>query len=298
MDDNYPAIVLENVAKSIPQEFHKLIVVIGSLAAGYHFFGDDKSRSIRTKDVDCMVIPRVAAVNAGKKITQKLLELGWEPKASEEHPFPANPETSEADLPGIRLYPPGHRGWFLEFLTEPDPDSERNQQWMRIELDDGHAGLASFRYLSLTVFEPLETEFGIRYAQPATMALANLLAHPVIGPETMSSPIGGREIKRSNKDLGRVLAMARLGDEKLGDWPNIWQAALMNKFPDQFKQLVSQVGAGLRELLGSESDLEQATHTCIHGLLVGAPVTPNQLKSTGLRFEQDVLKVFEQLNGE
>ncbi len=145
MDDNYPAIVLENVAKSIPQEFHKLIVVIGSLAAGYHFFGDDKSRSIRTKDVDCMVIPRVAAVNAGKKITQKLLELGWEPKASEEHPFPANPDTSEADLPGIRLYPPGHRGWFLEFLTEPDPDSERNQQWsLPFNLENARQAIFAF----------------------------------------------------------------------------------------------------------------------------------------------------------
>ena len=110
MTDNFPVIILEDVAKSIPQQFHKLIVVIGSLAAGYHFFRDHKSTPIRTKDVDCMVVPRVAAATAGKEITQKLLDLGWEPKASEEHPFPASPETPEADLPGIRLYPPGHRG--------------------------------------------------------------------------------------------------------------------------------------------------------------------------------------------
>jgi hypothetical protein len=46
------------------------------------------------------------------------------------------------------------------------------------------------------------------------MALANLLEHPVIGPQTMSTKIGGRTLKRSNKDLGRVLAIARLSENR------------------------------------------------------------------------------------
>lgn len=68
----------------------------------------------------------------------------------------------------------------------------------------------------------------------------------------MSTPIGERAIKRTNKDLGRVLAMARLSDEELRGWPKLWMAALVEKFPDQLGQLVPRAGAGLRMLLASE----------------------------------------------
>jgi hypothetical protein len=140
----------------------------------------------------------------------------------------------------------------------------------------------------------LPTGYGIYYAQPATMALANLLSHQKIGLETMSTKIGGREIKRSNKDLGRILAMARLGDKELDGWPQIWVDALESRFPMQFDRLAPIVGNGLRALLASENDLEQAVHTCNHGLLVDEVVTVRELKQTGLRFMQDVIDVFEQ----
>jgi hypothetical protein len=166
---------------------------------------------------------------------------------------------------------------------------------MRIELKGGHAGLASFRYLSLTDFEPLPTGYGINYAQPATMALANLLSHQKIGHAAMSAKIGGREIKRSNKDLGRVLAMARLSDGKLDGWPQIWVDALRSRFPNQFDRLAPTVGNGLRALLASENDLEQAVHTCNHGLLVDDAVSVKELELTGLRFMQDVIEIFEQI---
>lgn len=48
------------------------------------------------------------------------------------------------------------------------------------------------------------------------MALANLLEHPTIGASTMSSPIGGKTLKRANKDLGRVLAIATLSGQAKG----------------------------------------------------------------------------------
>lgn len=296
MDDLSPARILRDVANSIPSEFHKLIVVVGSLAAGFHYFGNDEDREIRTKDIDCVVSPRVKAVAAGKEITEHLLKTGWEPRSHEGRTFPALPETPDSELPGIRLNPPGHRGWFLEFLTVPDPDDKNNRQWMRVELKSGHAGLASFRYLSLTDFEPLPTGYGIYYAQPATMALANLLSHQKIGLEVMSTKIGGREIKRSNKDLGRVLAMARLSDEELDSWPQIWIDALKSRFPDQFDKLAPVVGDGLRALLASENDLEQAAHTCNHGLLVDDVVKAEELGLTGLRFMQDVIDVFEKMS--
>ena len=295
MSDISPAKILKDVANSIPSKFHELIVVVGSLAAGFHYFGSDEDREVRTKDIDCVVSPRVKAVAAGKIITEHLLEAGWQPRSHDGHKFPAPPQTPDAELPVIRLYPPGHRGWFLEFLTVPDPANEINRQWMRVELKTGHAGLASFRYLSLTDFEPLPTRYGIYYAQPATMALANLLSHHKIGSETMSAKIGGREIKRSNKDLGRVLAMARLGDEELDSWPKIWVDSLKSRFPKQFNSLAPTVGDGLRALLASENDLEQAVHTCNHGLLVDDVVKVTELKLTGKRFMQDVVDVFEQM---
>jgi hypothetical protein len=295
MSDISPARILKDVANSIPSEFHELIVVVGSLAAGFHYFGNNEEKEVRTKDIDCVVSPRVKAVAAGEIITEHLLKDGWEPISHGGRTFPAPPQTPDAELPAIRLYPPGHRGWFLEFLTVPDPANENNRQWMRVKLKEGHAGLASFQYLSLTDFEPLPTGYGIYYAQPATMALANLLSHQKIGPETMSTGIGGREIKRSNKDLGRVLAMARLGDEELDSWPRIWFDSLKSRFPEQFDSLAPIVGDGLRALLASENDLEQAVHTCNHGLLVDDQVKVSELKPTGKRFLQDVVDVFEQL---
>lgn len=58
------------------------------------------------------------------------------------------------------------------------------------------------------------------------MALANMLEHPEIRPETMSILIAGRENKRSNKDLGRVLAIAHLAsirnEDALLKWLEKW----------------------------------------------------------------------------
>lgn len=42
------------------------------------------------------------------------------------------------------------------------------------------------------------------------MALCNLLHHPKISDTRMSEPVSGRSIKRANKDLGRVVALAYL----------------------------------------------------------------------------------------
>lgn len=55
--------------------------------------------------------------------------------------------------------------------------------------------------MSLAAFRPTKTEFGIYRARPEMMALALLLEHPTIKPETMSGLIEGRKIKRSN--IGR-----------------------------------------------------------------------------------------------
>ncbi|MEX2580610.1 MAG: hypothetical protein WD342_16250 [Verrucomicrobiales bacterium] len=88
-------------------------------------------------------------------------------------------------------------------------------------------------------------ELGIRYARPEMMALANLLEHPEIKPDRMSGLIAERSIKRSNKDLGRVIAIAELANlDDYGEWLPLWKKALQECFPSSWKKLVSQVGSG------------------------------------------------------
>ena len=75
----------------------------------------------------------------------------------------------------------------------------------------------------------------------------------------MSGMLQGRRIKRSNKDLGRVLAIAYLSTGKdediMTEWPKIWQNALQDRFPDDWRNLARNTGAGIRLLLRNETDL-------------------------------------------
>ena len=59
-----PAQVMEQVARAIPEACRSNVIIIGSLAAGYHFFSNDQSKAIRTKDVDAMFSPHAMAAGA------------------------------------------------------------------------------------------------------------------------------------------------------------------------------------------------------------------------------------------
>jgi len=162
--------------------------------------------------------PFSIAVETGKNIVRELLDAGWQRRQEGEHQEPGNENTPPDQLPAIRLYPPGvdpksEGAWFLEFLTVPESTAETGKTWTSLKLREGYFGLPSFRFLSVAAFES-ETipDLGLRRACPEMMALANLLEHPTIGIATMSSPIGGKTLKRANKDLGRVLAVTALAD--------------------------------------------------------------------------------------
>ena len=290
-----PRDVLAEIAKAIPQDCHEHLIVIGSLAVGYHYFGGQAEMAVRTKDADCVLSPFTQAVPSGVEITNRLLESKWTVIIEGEWSAPGTAATPDSELPAVRLNPPGNLEWFLELLTVPDKArDQKGQQWTRLETEHGHFGICSFRFLSLTNYEPIKTELGIYVARPEMMALAALLEHPEIGEQRMSGGFAGRaDVKRSNKDLGRVLAISRLAtktdEDILETWPAIWEAALRDRFPDSWTELATRAGDGLRALMGNEADLEEAHHTIVNGLLVSQPPSREMLRIIGRRLLQDAI---------
>ena len=134
-------------------------------------------------------------------------------------------------------------------MTEPSSGDQGDRRWLRVKLSTGHFGLPSFTFLRVITYQPVATPFGLFCARPEMMALANLLEHPTIRPERMSGLIESRAIKRSNKDLGRVLALARLSGEKVEGWVDEWSEVLKEVFPETWKSLAAGSGAGLRAML-------------------------------------------------
>jgi hypothetical protein len=291
MSNVSPSMILAKVAHSVPHECLPNIIIIGSLAAGYHFFGEDRDLFVRTKDIDGLLRPRNRAVESGRAVAEKLLASGWRAKEDGVHGKPGDKDTPDSRLPAVRLHPPDSTEWFIELLTEPEVGDSGDRRWLRLELSSGHFGLPSFTYLGLTTYKPTETPSGLFCARPEMMALANMLQHPSIGPEKMSGLIESREIKRANKDLGRVLALAWLsGADRVARWPAEWDEALKSRFPDTWKTLAARAGEGIRALIASPEDLEQATFTCKNGLLAAKQVSEEQMKITAERLIQDAIE--------
>jgi len=279
------------------------VIIIGSLAAGYHFFAGDPHKAVRTKDVDCMFSPHAKAVAAAREVTEELLRAQWTPQPDTAWSKPGGPGQPPQDLPLVRLCPPASAEpseWFIELLGAPDTsiDPLPGRRFEAIETSQGHYALCSFAFLALAEWQPIQTALGIRIARPEMMALANLLHHPAIGPEVMSGHQFGRPIKRSNKDLGRALALAHLtttrdrahGTEELEMWPTNMAHALAEKFPRHAVELSARAGNGIRELLDSGADLDEALRTCNLGLLASMDIGIEALRATGRRLIAEVIE--------
>jgi hypothetical protein len=117
----------------------------------------------------------------------------------------------------------------------------------------------------------------------------------------MSGRIGGREIKRSNNDLGRVLAIAYLAEirdeDALMKWPEVWFSALRSTFGEDFRDRASRAGTGIRTLISPShvEDLDEAHHTCVYGLLASNPPTRDQLRMAGERLLVDAIEPLQVL---
>lgn len=166
-----------------------------------------------------------------------------------------------------------------------------------MQINEGHFGLPSFRFLTLAAYEPLFAEdLGLRYARPQMLALANLLEHPKIEESRMSALISQRAIKRSNKDLGRVVAIAMLSNpDDFRSWAYDWLKALQTCFPHEWRPLGLRAGTGLRSLLESPNDLEEAHHTCLYGLMSSQPPALEAYSVAGERLLVDAVEGLESM---
>lgn len=147
--------------------------------------------------------------------------------------------------------------------------------------------------MSVLAQDPNLAECGLSYADPSMMALANLLSHPEIGTARISEPLapGGPPVLRSAKDLGRVLALARLAEPtELEGWHERWEVALRDKFPSSAEGLASGLGRGLDRLLDDDDAIDEALHAVQVGLLAGLGVGRTELIAIAREVQELVTK--------
>ena len=290
-----PEPLFARLVDALPADVQDHVFVVGSLAVAYHFRVELQRQGVNTKDADLVVHPAGDTVSCAA-MAERLLDLEWR-----RHPdcYPSSSPEPRDGLRAIRLYPPDSMDYFVEFLNLPEVGQVETKKWIPVEVQDGWYGLPTFKFQGLSARGRLRSEPGLEYASPAMMALPNLLSHPIVRPERMSLLIGGREILRSAKDLGRVLVLAHLSSrDDVEAWLEPWREGLEACFPHDWRELAQGAGRGLRELLAQDAVLDDALRTCEVGLLRGRGVTLDNLRATGERILVDIIEPLEEAAGE
>jgi hypothetical protein len=281
-----PARLFAQIAKDIPAPMHKHILVIGSLATAYYFKDQLANHAVNTKDADLIVHP-AGNTESCRQTAQELLNIGWrridrcQPKSSPE------PATS---LEAIRLHPPDSKAYFIEFLNLPSESQTIPKDWIPIEINGGWYGLPSFRFLRVVTWNKMRSDEGLDYAAPEMMALANLLAHPKVGPERIE--FGDlKDMLRSVKDLARVLAIAHLaGRSAVEKWIDPWYTSCVSCYPKDGPSLLVSLSGGLNQVISDTYLVGQAKKANDNGLLANKNVSIQDLKEAGRRLISDVLE--------
>jgi hypothetical protein len=288
-EDVDPALLFKMLSRHLPPDLLPNAFIAGSLAAAYHFRDRLIGGVINTKDADVVVQP-AGAITECQAIARRLLAEGWRRERrciARKTPTPDPGIPADKWLNAVRLHPKQSDAYFLELIGLPEVGQTKPLYWAPCELDDGWYGLPCFRYMGLLAEGPESSIFGLSYASPAMMALANLLSHPTLEPhQTMGDLHYGRVIMRSAKDLGRVLALAWLTPlDELREWAPRWRQALRRRFPADQGALAQTVGLGLRRLVADADALEQARHSVDSGLLRGHGLGADQLRATAEQLE-------------
>lgn len=258
--------LLLRVAERVSPALRSNVVVIGSIATAWAFRDLVGTHAVATKDIDLLLRPAIDAVVTAETLGQELIDDGWIPQYPNGiHPGGAG--TPEERLPALRLSPPGvAESWFVELLAEPPADQATRKHWRRFQTGLGDFGLPSFRYMRVAVHGAEDTEFGLRVARPARMALAHLLEHA--DPDrTPISGLPGTPL-RFTKDVGRAISLWWLAREQstlAGEhWRAEWRETLATLYPDRVDDMKAAARSGLVSLADY---LREAHGIALNGVL-------------------------------
>lgn len=284
------AALLSRVAERVPPALRANVVVIGSIATAWAFRDVSGTHSVATKDIDLLLRPAIDAVATAETLGQELLDEGWQPQ----YPNGIQPGaagTPDDRLPALRLSPPGDTdSWFVELLAEPAIDQATRKHWRRFKTGLGEFGLPSFRYMRVAVHGADDTEFGLRVARPARMALAHLLEHA----DPDRTPISGlRDTPpRFTKDVGRAIALWWLAREQsplAGEhWLAEWRQTLSALYPDREAEMKESARAGLTSVTDY---LREAHAIALNGVLAPHGTTLDAVR----RAYASLLELIDQL---
>lgn len=284
------AALLGRVAERVPPTLRANVVVIGSIATAWAFRDVSGTHSVATKDIDLLLRPAIDAVGMAETLGQELLHEGWTPQYPNDLQ-PGAADTPDDRLPALRLSPPGEAdGWFVELLAESSADQAERKYWRRFQTELGDFGLPSFRYMRVAVHGAEETEFGLRIARPAHMALAHLLEHADPDRTPISNLPGNPP--RFTKDVGRAIALWWLAREQspvAGErWLAEWRESLAVLYPDRTAQTKGSARTGLT----SVSDYLRDAHAiALNGVLAPHGTTLDTFR----RAHASLLELIDQL---
>lgn len=267
--------LLARIAERVPAELRENVVVIGSIATAWAFRDISGKATVATKDIDLLLRPAVDATTTAETLAQQLLHRDWRPIYPNDRQ-PGTADTPDNELPALRLSPPDDReGWFVELLGAPQAEQIARRTWRRFETPIGVFALPCFRYMPVATHAAEQTEFGIRSAQPARMALAHLLEHADPDYTPISNLPGNPP--RFTKDVGRAISLWWLAMEQSSaadeEWLAEWHETLAALHPNHQslkKQDAARGLASVRDFLREAHAIAARSVLAPHGTTLQA----------------------------